>query len=63
MFPEINVMVKNTRRYLEFINFSLGASGVVRQNLQNSNTALSGGSKQRAARERHGAATRSSVSK
>lgn len=24
--------------YLEFINFSLGASGVVRQDLQNNNT-------------------------
>lgn len=40
MFSELNVMVKNTQRYLEFINFCLGASGVVRQNLQNSNTAF-----------------------
>lgn len=31
---------KNTKRYLEFINFGLGASGVVRQNLQNSNAAF-----------------------
>lgn len=34
-------MGENTQRYLEFINFCLGASGVVRQNLQNSNTAES----------------------
>lgn len=40
-FPKINRTVKNTQRYLEFINFSLGASGVVRQNLQNSSTAES----------------------
>lgn len=42
MFPEISVMVKDAQRYLEFINFCLGASGVVRQNLQNSNTAFQG---------------------
>lgn len=40
MFPGVNVIVKNTQPYLEFVNFSLGASRVVRQNLQNSNTAF-----------------------